>query len=450
MKRKSGLRRWLVWAAVMPCACLTWAQQAPRTLRLTLDRAVEIALADNPVIHVAEQDIELKKVSRKEAWQSLLPTVELNGGMTYTVKAATMNLGGNKFKMGQDGTSTWNGALSVNLPLYAPAVYRTMKMTRTDIELAVEKSRGSRQDVVNQVAKAYYQLMLAQDSYDVLRRSYDHSERNFNVVSAKYRQGSVSEYDKISAEVQMRNLKPGVVAAENAISLARLQLKVLLGVSDKELLVEIDDSLARYEERVSEHRTDGEISLAGNTQLRQIDLNGRLLEHNLKIQKTNFIPTLAFNYAYQYQSLYNNNFELWHYDWFPSSTFGLTLSVPLYRASNFTKLKTTRIQLRQLAENRLHTERQLGMQAQSCLDNMQASAAQVSSNRESMAQAEKGLLIAEKRYEVGKGTVLEMNSSEVALTQARLAFNQSIYDYLVARADLDYVTGAGEYATNKQ
>lgn len=443
-KRKRTISRvWVVLAALLMRGGLLAAQPAARTLKLTLDKAVEIALADNPTIRVAEQDIELKKVSRKEAWQSLLPTVDLNAGMTYTIKAATMNLGGQKFKMGKDGTSTWNGALAVNLPVYAPAVYRTMKMTKTDIELAVEKSRGSRIDLINQVTKAYYQLMLAQDSYDVLKRSYEHSEKNFNVVNAKFQQGSVSEYDKISAEVQMRNLKPGVVSAENAVSLAKVQLKVLLGISDKELLVEVDDSLANYETMVQEYRPQT-VSLDNNTQLKQIDLNGRLLEHSLKIQRTNFIPTISFNYAYQYQSLYNNNFELWHYDWFPSSTFGLTLSVPLYRASNFTKVKSTRIQMRQLAENRVHTERQLDMQVKAYQDNMMASNVQLSSNRESVAQAEKGLLIAEKRYEVGKGTVLEMNSSEVALTQARLAFNQSIYDYLVAKSDLEYVTGNRE------
>lgn len=59
-------------------------------------------------------------------------------------------------------------------------------------------------------------------------------------------------------------------------------------------------------------------------------------------------------------------------------------------------------------------------------------------------QAEKGRTIAEKRYEVGKGTILELNSSEVALTEAQLTYNQSIYDYLVAKADLDLVLGIDE------
>ena len=65
-----------------------------------------------------------------------------------------------------------------------------MSMTKTDIELAVEKSRASKLDLVNQVTKGYYQLMLTQDSYDVLQKSYKLAEDNYNIVNAKYQQGA--------------------------------------------------------------------------------------------------------------------------------------------------------------------------------------------------------------------------------------------------------------------
>lgn len=408
---------------------------------LTLSEAIGIALEDNPTIHVADQDIALKKVSYKEAWQNLLPTVDLTGSINYTMKAATMSLNGNNFKMGRDATSTWNGILSVNLPIYAPAVYRTMKMGKMDIELAGEKSRESRLDMVNQVTKAYFQLLLSQDSYEVLKGSYAYSERNYEMVNAKYQAGSVSEYDKISAEVQMRNLRPSVVSAGNAVRLAEIQLKVLLGISDAELEIVVDDSLKAYEDRVRPVDRPLRVDLVRNSALRQYDLNEKILAQSLKVQKTNFFPTLSMSYQFQDQSLFNDDFRFWHYEWAPSSTIALTLSVPLYRASNFTKLRSIQIQMQQLGENRVNTERQLNMQVQSCLDNMSASVEQMGSNRESVAQAEKGRMIAEKRYDVGKGTMLELNNSEIVLTQALLAYNQAIYDYLIAQADLDYLYG---------
>ena len=403
--------------------------------------AFGFATAQTEQIKVAAEEIALKKVASKEAWQSLLPEASLNGSLDHTIKAAEMKLNDMSFKMGQDGTNTANAGLSINLPLFAPAVYRAMSMTKTDIELAVEKSRASELDLINQVTKAYYQLMLAQDSYEVLQGSYKLAEDNFNVVNAKYQQGAVSEFDKISAEVQMRSIKPNVISAANAVTLAKLQLKVLMGIT-ADVDIKTDDNLTNYESMLFANQLKEEdMSLENNTTMKQFELNMKLLEKNVKSLKTNFMPTLSMSFSYQYQSLYNPNINFFDYTWSNSSSLMFNLSIPLYRASNFTKVKSARIQMRQLDWNRIDTERKLNMQVVSYRNNMTASSEQVVSNKENVMQAEKAVQIAGKRYEVGKGTVLELNSSQVSLTQAQLTYNQSIYDYLVAKADLDQVLG---------
>lgn len=443
MKRLTGKKILLV--AVALCAFgfakAQDTQAEKNILTLTLDKALEIALDENPTIKVAAEEIALKKVASKEAWQSLLPEASIAGSVDHTIKAAEMKLNDMSFKMGQDGTNTANAGLSINLPLFAPAVYRAMSMTKTDIELAVEKSRASELDLINQVTKAYYQLMLAQDSYEVLQGSYKLAEDNFNVVNAKYQQGAVSEFDKISAEVQMRSIKPNVISAANAVTLAKLQLKVLMGIT-ADVDIKTDDNLTNYESMLFANQLKEEdMSLENNTTMKQFELNMKLLEKNVKSLKTNFMPTLSMSFSYQYQSLYNPNINFFDYTWSNSSSLMFNLSIPLYRASNFTKVKSARIQMRQLDWNRIDTERKLNMQVVSYRNNMTASSEQVVSNKENVMQAEKAVQIAGKRYEVGKGTVLELNSSQVSLTQAQLTYNQSIYDYLVSKADLDQVLG---------
>ena len=372
-------------------------QTTQNTLTLTLGKALEIALDENPTIKVAAEEIVLKKVASKEAWQSLLPEASLNGSLDHTIKAAEMKLNDMSFKMGQDGTNTANAGLSINLPLFAPAVYRAMSMTKTDIELAVEKSRASELDLINQVTKAYYQLMLAQDSYEVLQGSYKLAEDNFNVVNAKYQQGAVSEFDKISAEVQMRSIKPNVISAANAVTLAKLQLKVLMGIT-ADVDIKTDDNLTNYESMLFANQLKEEdMSLENNTTMKQFELNMKLLEKNVKSLKTNFMPTLSMSFSYQYQSLYNPNINFFDYTWSNSSSLMFNLSIPLYRASNFTKVKSARIQMRQLDWNRIDTERKLNMQVVSYRNNMTASSEQVVSNKENVMQAEKAVQIAGKR-----------------------------------------------------
>ena len=451
MQRFFEGKKWMLAVAVLYAGGYVRAQEAKDTLTLTLDRALEIALSDNPTIKVAEEEIALKKVTHKETWQNLLPQASIDGTWNHTISAAQMNLGGQSFKMGMDNSNTVSGVLNISLPIFAPSVYKAMSMTKTDIELAVEKSRASKLDLVNQVTKGYYQLMLTQDSYDVLQKSYKLAEDNYNIVNAKYQQGAVSEFDKISAEVQMRSVKPSVISAGNAVTLSKLQLKVLMGIT-ADVDIKIDDSLAAYEGVVFANQLDNTVheGLVNNTTMKQLELNRLMLQKNIKSLRTNFMPTLGLGYSYQYQSMNNDSWNVFNYNYGSSSSLVFSLSIPLYKASNFTKLKSNRIQMRQLDQNRLDTERKLNMQITSYQDNMSASSEQVSSNKENVMQAEKAVQIAGKRYEVGKGTVLELNTSQVQLTEAELTYNQSIYDYLVARADLDQVLGRDYIIKNQK
>lgn len=424
--------------------CMALMVQA-QDLTLNLQKAIDIALAENPIIRVADKEIELKRIADTEAWQALLPEVTANASIQHTLLAAEMNLGGQKFKMGADNRNTAAASATLSVPVFAPAVYQSMKLTKMDIELAREKARSSRLDLINQVTKAYYQMLLAQDSYEVMQQSYDISKENYDVISSKFDVGRVSEYDKITAEVQMRSMNSSLVSAQTGLTLAELQLKVLMGINT-DVKVVIDDKLENYETALKlENIDEGESLLQNNSAIRQLDMNRSMLERTLKMQRTNFMPNVAFSLTGQYQSLQNDNWRIWNYEWSPSASFTIAVSIPIFRASNWTKLKSTKLQIASLEDTKANTQRQLAMAAQNYMHNMAASMAQVNSNREAIMKADKALSIAKTRYDVGRGTILELNQSEVALTQAQLTYNQSIYDYLRNKAELDYTLGRETY-----
>ena len=411
------------------------------TIDLNLEKAIEIALAENPTIRVADKEIELKKVADTEAWQSLLPTLSAALGLQHSIKVAAIKTAMGEFKMGMDGSTTAQGGLSLSLPVFAPAVYQNMKLTKEDILLAQEKARGSRLDLINQIKKAYYSVLLSKDSKDVIEKSYKVSEENFNVVNNKYIAGSVSEYDKITAEVQMRNMKSSVVSAETGLTLATLQLKVLMGI-DTNIGININDSLKAYENSLTLSNTEVTAEeLSNNSTLRQLDQNRALLERTRKILRTNFMPTVGLQLAYQYTSYSNDNWNLFKYKYSPSSTLEVGISIPVFQASNWTKLKSNKIQLSQLTDTRENTERQLSMAAESYRQNMIKTISKLESDREAVKQANKAVSISSKRYEVGRGTILELNQSETALVQTELSYSQSIYEFLQNKADLDYTLG---------
>lgn len=424
---------------VMFSPLFAMAQNA--TLDLSLDKAVKIALAENPTIRVADKEIEIKKVADKEAWQALLPSVTADLALSHSIKVAAIKTAMGEFKMGMDGSTTATGGLTMSLPLFAPAVYQNMKLTKEDIKLAQEKARASRLDLVNQVTKAYYSALLAKDSRDVINKSYKLAEDNFNVVNSKFENGRVSEYDKISAEVQMRTMKSSVVSAETGLNLALLQLKVLMGI-DTDINVNINDSLKAYEDMLVLSNTQAtEAELANNSTLKQLDQNKSMLQRARKVLRTGFMPTIGLQLTGQYNSYSNNNWNIFDYKYSPSSTLAFAISIPVFKANNWTKLQSNRIQLAQLDDTRENTYRQLSMAAQSYRDNMVKTISKIESDREAVKQADKAVTISTKRYDVGRGTILELNQSETALVQAELAYHQSIYDFLQNKADLDYTLG---------
>lgn len=421
------------------CSISAFAQSKP-VMEITLSKAIETALAENPTMQVADKEIQLKKVADKEAWQALLPQLDGSLALSHSIKVAEIRTSMGSFKMGMDGSTTAQGGVTLSLPLFAPAVYRTMKLTKQDIILAQEKARDSKLDLVNQVTKAYYAALLSKDSYEVMKKAYNTSKENYDQISHKYEVGSVSEYDKISAEVQMRSMNSSVVDTETGVKLSLLKLKVLMGITaDVDLIIK--DNLKDYESQLVIPSNVNENEVENNSNLRQIDMNVELLSRTRKILKTNFMPTIAMQLTGQYQSMSNPDWNLFKYHYSPSLSLALSVNVPLFRASNFTKLQSNKIQLLQLQDTRENTRRQLSMAASSYRENMVSTVAAIESNRQAVEQATKAVSISAKRYEVGKGTVLELNQSETALTQAELTYNQSIYNYLSNRADLEYTLG---------
>ena len=269
--------------ALAMLAMLATGAKAQDTLRISLNEAIQIALSENPTIKVADQEIELKKEANREVLNGLWPEVSLVGSFNHTIEKQSFAMAGQVLRVGTLNNAS--GGVTASLPVFVPALYQSMKLTKTDVQLALEKARSSRLDMVNQVTKAFYQLLLAQDSYAVLQKSYKQSEDNFNVVNAKYEQGSVSEYDKISADVQMRSLKPTLVSAGNGVNLAMLQLKVLLGM-ESNMPVAVVGNLKDYELAMftRQAQPQPENIVGGNTTLRQLDLNQDMLKRNLKLK----------------------------------------------------------------------------------------------------------------------------------------------------------------------
>lgn len=412
------------------------------TITLSRNECIEIALQDNPTVKIA--DLEVKKVdyAKKETLASVFPSIDFNGAYQRSIELQTirMDLGGESqsLKMGSD--NTWNLGFSASLPLIAPTLWKAIDISDTQILASLEDARASRLDLVNQVNKAYYALMLAISSKAVIQQNYDVAKFNAEIYQKQYENGTASEYDVLRSSVQVKNVEPELLQADIALKQCQLQLKVLMGIST-DIEIYPDITLNELSDEMWSYPTDQNISLQDNTSLRSLEIQKNILSKNVTLKKFAWIPTLGASYTLSWTSLSNGSpFKNQQFN--PYSFVGLALSVPIFSGgSKLYGLKQAQVQLKEIELQKDYLINSLNMQIDLAIDNMNREAAQISTSKDGVLQAKKAYEIMQKSFEIGAASYLELRDAELANTSAQLVYLQSIYNYLISSSDLDMLIG---------
>ena len=449
----------MMWVVMMLLPSLVFSTvKAQDVLKLDLEKALEIALSENPTVKVADKEIEKKKYAQKGTYAALFPQINFTADYTRTLKKQVMYMDGFDMGGGSDEPTpgmegidmskgievgrdnNWTTGFNLSMPLVNATLWKSLSISALDVELSIEQARSSKISMVNQVKKSFYAVLLANDSYRVFKESYDNAMENYLDIKKKYDQGTVAEYDLIRADVTVKNSEPNMLQAENSLTLAKWQLKALLGM-DLEMAIDCEGELADFESVLFADYMATDTTLAGNTDLKQIDLQMQQLKKTLTMQKFDYLPTLSLTGMYQWNAM-NNDFKFKNYNWTPYSIVGVSLTVPIFSGgSKYHKIKQTQVSMHQMDLQRDDTKRNLQLAIKQYLDNMKTCVKQFDAAQKGVEQANKGYKIAQKRYDTGAGTLLEMNDAELALTQAKLNLNQSIYNYMVAKSDMEKVLG---------
>ena len=433
-------------------ALVSVAQSAEQSaLTLTLEQALEIALSESPTIKVAEQEIEIKRYAKQEAYSSLYPRFDATAQYQRVIAKQTMSMDmgdGNPrtLKVGSD--NSFNGGISGSMPVVNAQLWESLKVSVADVMLSIEKARSSQIDMIEQVSQAYFSVLLAKESLVVYQRVYDNAVENNKNIKKRYDVGSVSEFDYISSNVSVQNAIPNVIEAQNSVVLTLWQLKALLGI-DLKKNIDVAGSLADYEAQMNYAKTLDQLDLSNNSTLKQLDIQEGMLESALKISKLANVPTLSINAAYLYTALGNDGKFFQAKAWNPYSYAGVQLNIPIFAGGQRrAAIKQANLNLSNLKLQRENAERQLQVAVVQSLNNMQTNVKKFSAAAATVGQAQRGYEIAVKRYEVGRGTLVDVDNSQLQLTQAELGRNSAIYNFLMAKISLDKILGNHEVKSN--
>ena len=463
---------------------------------LTLEDALKIALSENTSVKVADMEIERQKYARKGSYAALLPQVSASGMYSYALKKQKVYFGSDK-KDGEEGGSSGGGmagmmaslmnpimyyinqlyagtgvpfvpyvdpdagkdsggssepmemgrthsvtfGLSAQMPVVNFQLWESLRLTGDQVELAVEQARESRLGTVASVKQAFYGILFAKEAYNVYNSVYENAVENFRLTEMRYNAAKASELDLTRAKSNVAAAIPNLYNAENSVELALWQLKAVMGV-DLDRNIDIAGTLEEYAGQMFSDIAEGErASLDGNSQLRQLAQQAEMLSRQIRMQQYAYLPTLALTFSYSYLTQ-SDIFNLSQWKWFPSSTVGLSLSIPIFSGGQrYHTIKQTRVQADELELQRENAERQLRIGIRQSLGTMDTAMRTYDASKEALASAEKAYDIAVKSYQLGKSTLTDLNNTELVLTQSRLAVSQAIYNFVIAKAGLEQTLG---------
>lgn len=418
------------------------AQDQKNVLVVTLKEAIDIALEKNWDVKLSEKDILKAEEQISEAYANAFPRIEFIGSYVRNIKLPVLFLpSGTPFnetgktltlELGSD--NAYDLSFSMNQVIYSQKVNTAIQVASEYSELSKTANRGTRNDIILNVKKAFYNVLLMQELVKVSRQGNEVAKANYENVEALYKQGVASEYDFLRAEVQYANTQPMLIQTENNLELAKNYLKNILTV-DITRPIEVKGEFIFEEVPAYTFEYANEKGVQEHPLVRQLEIQSSLLDKNITIQRADYFPTLAAFGTYTFQSQ-DNTFNFKDYLWAKSFMVGLNLSYTLFDGfGRGARIEQAIIEKEKVDITRRKVEEGLKIRIMQAKMSMDEAKKRIDAQSKSLEQADKALKISQTRYKSGVGTQLELIDTQAAMTIARTNYAQAIYDYLTAKAD---------------
>jgi outer membrane protein TolC len=420
---------------------------------IDLNACIKIALENNPNIQASEEDRKIDTANYKIA--------KANRGLMIDGQAKTVE------RLSSDSSSDSNVRIpgkDTNIGLFA-GLYgyynlydakKEKKEKASKVQMAVSKidSEKIRSTVVLNVKKAYFQYLLALDTRELRKKLLDKSKTKQDLAQKLYNNGLQPIIDVSRANVALAQSSLNYERAQNDERSLKTELCTFMGVRETEEFSVIPVDRHNVPDLKYNEEELNKLALLYNPDLRSIDQKKRMGKLNIEIQKAERLPTvqLTFGLGYENDVLYfynstdgsiGDNFK--SSNWGPVFTTTFIASVPVYYGgaieaaidksmSDYNKLIYQERDLLVTVKNRINSNyEQLGELKK-----------QLRTAQLIIENSEKYALLAQRRYENGEGSLMELQNSEEEVLNAELGYLSSLYQYYLTLATISNTLGVEE------
>lgn len=414
-------------------------------LVLTLDQSIDLALKQNPALLAAGERVRSAEYGIREAVSGFFPAVTGQGLATldeklFSLEFPSMIPGQPPQTFEVDFTRDYQFALSFIQPLYTGGkLLSGFRTARYNLEATREGVRQSKHMLVFNTKRAFYGYLLAKEFVKVAAEAVEVAEKHHRTVKTQYEVGLASKFDLLRSEVQVANLKPQLIRARNNQQVAELSFKTLLGL-DLSRPVEIQGEL-EYVPVDPDLEASLDNAVQNRPEINQLMIQQKMAGEMLKMVRSEYLPSLALSATYNF---WGDSFRFNNDPWQNYYAVNLVLSVPIFNGfATASRIAKSRAALRELEFSQKGIEDAVHFEVNQALLKLKEARESLISQEKNVDQAKESLRIAELTFAEGLATSLDVSSVQAALSQAKTNHTQALFDYVLAKADLDKAIGVG-------
>lgn len=444
------------WGFTFLAALLSFTMATAQERIVTLDEAISLAIENNRDLEITRLEIDRADNQVREAIGNALPDVSAAGTYSHALKKPVFFLpdfsepeSGRIIPIEIGANHSYQMGFTAQQILFNAAVITGVGTSKVYAQAAREVHRSAYNSTVSNVKRAFYTVLYTKEVLALTQASLKNAEQNENQARILFEQGIVSNYDLIRANVKTENTRPVVTESERNVQLAKNNLKIVLGISADER-IDVDGALV-FEAVDSVYVGSAEATLRErNATLKALELQAQVNDELVDIYRAEYLPTLSAFGNYQWQAQNDALSSTSFNDFVASSQVGLSLSVNLFNGFRTTaRVDQARIEYMKSQEQFQQTRDVFETRIQNIRYRLEEAARRVQSQTRTVEQAQKGYDIAMTRYSSGSATLLEANDADLALAQARVNRVQAVFDYQLARIDLEELLSANTPATDE-
>ena len=424
-----------------------FAVAADHATQLTLDKAIAIAIEQNPEFKASGLGIAGAEHRRKAAGADFLPKVgtsytyaRLNEPPRFKMPAGELSTQKINVVAGTQNVYQWD--LHVVQPLFMGGeIYNKYKLEKLGVDVARLKNDTARDDLVYSVKATYFTVLKAQKLQDVARQAVAQIESHEKTARDFFEQEMIAKNDLLEAQVRLAQAQQDLIRAEQGVDISKAQLNTVLhqDVNTPVSLADMSDA-----QRLSLTLMDSQArALQQRPLIREIDTNIQQAQTGVKLAKGTYFPKAYLVSSY---NRHGNQADMRGSDYQDPESWnvGVNLDWTFWEwGKKGNVVGEQKVKFLQAQEAKKGITDMVLLQVKDAWLRCQENWKNIGVSRTAIERAEENFRIYQNRFNQQMATTTDVLDAQTLLTHARSNYNNSLYDYFISRAMLENAV-AGE------